>query len=54
MSGGVVACGSSGATVAAPAGEGAMPRKAWQFITRHHALFLALLLITESGYRGGC
>ncbi len=31
-----------------------MSRKIWEFLSRHHALLVALLLIIENPYTGGC
>ena len=31
-----------------------MSRQVWAFISRNHALFLALLVLFEPGFAGGC
>jgi hypothetical protein len=54
MSGGVVACAPLGVATAHPDRERAMLRQVCQFLTRHHALWIALVIITEGAYRGGC
>jgi len=52
MGGGVVACAPIGAAEWAPQGE-AMSRKVFEFLRRHHAFVMVLVLYAET-YRGGC